>query len=254
MNEKLKQMESFLKEEKPIFICREDYIDADSFEKLKDMYKKYSKTKFKDCFEKVKDLKNKDKEDNYFSFEFRCSNCGNIYKLKDSKTKLFYYIETTREKDLLCMNCVMEENKKFLERRKKEQEEERIYKENLETYYKNYWLNPEINLEKEIYLKPWKARDEIKNIINYLGRDVIKYYSNSLDYKDYLKTPYWKLVSSLSKRKANYKCQLCGSDYNLNVHHRSYKNRGIEIYNMEDLIVLCFDCHQKFHDIDTLGD
>ena len=248
MDEKLNQMESFLKEEKPIFIYHDDFIDAKSFERLREMYNNYSKTKFKDCFEKIVDKSNKNKEDNYFNFEYKCKKFVNLYKLKDSKTKLFFYIESS-EHFLECMDCVLEEQKRFLEKRRKEQENEEKSRKELEEYYKNNWLSPDCSLTKETYKKPWGAREEVKNSINYIGRDIVKEYANSLDYRDYLKTPYWKLVSALVKRKANYKCQLCGSEYDLNVHHRSYKHRGEEIFYLEDLIVLCYDCHQKFHEI-----
>ena len=248
MEEKLELMESFLKQDKPIFIYCDDFIDANSFEKLREMYSKYSKTRFKDCFEKIVDKANVRKEHNYFKFEYKCRKCGNLYQLTDSKTKLFYYIESP-EKDLKCYECILEEQKELLEQRKKEQEQEKYFLEELEKDYQDNWLNPECSLVSEVYKKPWGARDEVKNKINYIGRETIKKYANSLNYKDYLKTPYWKLVSTLVKRKANYKCQLCGSEYDLNVHHRSYKHRGEEIFYLEDLIVLCFNCHQKFHDI-----
>lgn len=248
MKEKLESMELFLKEEKPIFIKHEDYIDADSFEKLRDMYEKYSKTRFKECFEKIIDKSNIKKEENYFKFEYKCRRCGELYKLIDSKTKLFFYIESP-EHFLECFNCTLEKQKELQKKREEELEQEKKYLEELEQNYKDNWLNPDYSLTKETYKKPWEARDEVKGTINYIGRDKIKELANSLNYRDYLKTPYWKLVSTLVKRKFDYKCQLCGSEYDLNVHHRSYKHRGEEIFYLEDLILLCYDCHQKFHEI-----
>lgn len=47
-------------------------------------------------------------------------------------------------------------------------------------------------------------------------------------------------------RRADYKCQLCNREGTMNVHHKTYERLGEEQLN--DLIVLCQDCHAKFHD------
>ena len=73
----------------------------------------------------------------------------------------------------------------------------------------------------------------------------------SLSYSDFLQTPYWDGVRNYKLRKSGYKCELCGKSGILNVHHKTYENHGLEhlrsIAN-KDLIVLCKDCHYKFHD------
>lgn len=68
----------------------------------------------------------------------------------------------------------------------------------------------------------------------------------TMAYKDYLKTDHWKEVSRKAKMRADYKCQLCGYDKSLHVHHNDYSRRGEELPS--DLIVLCKTCHGKFHD------
>ena len=67
-----------------------------------------------------------------------------------------------------------------------------------------------------------------------------------MPYKEYLQTDHWKSVRKQALFRAKYKCQLCSNKENLNVHHNTYKNRGEE--KDEDLIVLCQNCHGKFHD------
>ena len=73
----------------------------------------------------------------------------------------------------------------------------------------------------------------------------------SMKYRDFLRTPCWDGVRSYKLKKSNYCCELCGGKGVLNVHHKSYENHGKE-FDMEiadrDLIVLCKDCHAKFHD------
>ena len=68
----------------------------------------------------------------------------------------------------------------------------------------------------------------------------------TMPYKEYLQTEHWQSFRKRVLRYHGYRCQLCGADKTqLNVHHRSYENRGQEQYN--DVIVLCHDCHSKFH-------
>lgn len=74
----------------------------------------------------------------------------------------------------------------------------------------------------------------------------------SLPYKLYLQTEHWKHFRAEALKHEQYKCQLCNSkDKELNVHHRSYENIGRETFN--DVIVLCKDCHEKFHSKEICG-
>jgi len=45
-------------------------------------------------------------------------------------------------------------------------------------------------------------------------------------------------------------CEICGekSKKLLNVHHKNYDNKGNELFHLTDLVVLCFNCHHKFHE------
>lgn len=71
---------------------------------------------------------------------------------------------------------------------------------------------------------------------------------SSMPYKDYLNTDEWKNKRLCALKAAGFSCQLCNdSDKTLHVHHRTYERRGNE--KLGDLIVLCEDCHKKFHDI-----
>jgi len=64
-------------------------------------------------------------------------------------------------------------------------------------------------------------------------------------WSDYYNSPEWE-----EKRKAaldfyGHKCTICGTKDNLRVHHKTYSNFMNE--NMEDLTVLCDECHHNFH-------
>lgn len=66
-------------------------------------------------------------------------------------------------------------------------------------------------------------------------------------YRDYLQTKHWNFVRTKALKDADYKCSLCNSPKQLNVHHRTYEHKGEEYRYPKDLIVLCQSCHEKFH-------
>lgn len=69
-----------------------------------------------------------------------------------------------------------------------------------------------------------------------------------MSYQKFLKTPYWKAIAAHVKYKAGYRCQICNSARNLSTHHRNYEIHGFEHAYMQELTVLCQDCHDRFHD------
>lgn len=73
-----------------------------------------------------------------------------------------------------------------------------------------------------------------------------KHTKKRVDYTEYLRTKHWKKTRLKAIKRADYKCQLCGTrEYSLNVHHNSYNNLYHE--KKSDLIVLCRVCHARHH-------
>lgn len=71
---------------------------------------------------------------------------------------------------------------------------------------------------------------------------------NKEEYKKYLKTDHWKCLKAKKYASLKYtSCQFCNTATNLDVHHINYRN----IYDckVEDLLVLCRDCHFAFHKV-----
>ena len=245
MEEKLELMEEYLKQEKPIFINYEDNIDLKTFEKLQQMMSSYSKVKFKECFERsnISGIT--------FRVELQCPFCKKITKQNLSKTRLFELLDKDKKSHSFeCEECQNKRLQEFKEREHERKIEEKKEKETLKELYFNEWLNWDYSITKEGLSNIYTLKNQVIYILNTLDRWEIKdYVNNQMTYKMYLSTPYWQLVSNLARRKAKYKCQLCGGNDHLNVHHKSYVNKGFEIMNMEDLIVLCQNCHQKFHEV-----
>jgi hypothetical protein len=70
----------------------------------------------------------------------------------------------------------------------------------------------------------------------------------SPQYSEYLKSDEWKQITKAKREEAGNKCQLCNNgNFTLHVHHRTYDNIFHE--SLSDLIVLCENCHAKFHDM-----
>lgn len=66
-------------------------------------------------------------------------------------------------------------------------------------------------------------------------------------YETWLQSEYWSEVRKLIHRRANSKCEQCGGDTELEVHHKTYEHHGIEHLYLQDLILLCGDCHESKH-------
>ena len=61
-----------------------------------------------------------------------------------------------------------------------------------------------------------------------------------LEQQDYQK------LRELVLRRDGWRCQLCGSISNLEVHHREFRSHG-GADDERNLITLCFDCHAFTH-------
>lgn len=65
------------------------------------------------------------------------------------------------------------------------------------------------------------------------------------DYLAYLQSEAWQIRRKWKLEQADHRCQVCNSDEQLHVHHRTYDRIGNEREN--DLTVLCRDCHALYH-------
>ena len=69
----------------------------------------------------------------------------------------------------------------------------------------------------------------------------------TMPYREYLLTEHWQKMRKWALARAKYQCQLCSEKQNLHVHHKTYERRGCEDIN--DLIALCRECHERHHNI-----
>lgn len=64
-------------------------------------------------------------------------------------------------------------------------------------------------------------------------------------YKEYLQSDAWKAKRKAVLIRDGLRCQLCGHDRNLHVHHITYERIYAE--DLDDLITVCNKCHDKVH-------
>lgn len=69
--------------------------------------------------------------------------------------------------------------------------------------------------------------------------------SNYPGYQKYLDSPEWAERRKYKLEQTGHRCQGCGDDERLEVHHLSYQRFGHE--RPEELMVLCHLCHMHEH-------
>lgn len=194
---------------------------------------------------------------------FKCPHCGDSQIKEANKADTLDIVKRIKMNDYdrysdcmekyLCDNCYCS----YLNQKENEKKERLEEKERLTRNYINQYLSPNRNFKKDI--KPYEKINSIMEPPKYRSRyaPMQPYYNEvekrikSMNYRDFLNTPFWDGVRNYKLKKANYCCELCGEKGILNVHHKTYENHGKE-FDMEiadsDLIVLCKNCHEKFHD------
>lgn len=68
----------------------------------------------------------------------------------------------------------------------------------------------------------------------------------ALVYEAYINSPEWRAKAERIKERDGRRCRVCNGRSRLSVHHRTYEDLGHE--QDSDLLTLCQDCHQVFHD------
>lgn len=187
--------------------------------------------------------------------ELKCPVCGSMHKKSVSKTKLMqilgYSSAYSQEKYIFhCDTCRIEqEEKDRIEKEKQNKACEENAKIRTKNYIENY-LNINKRFKKELPINE-KIDFIMGSFYGYGFSDEVKKAILKMDYYDFLQTPYWDGIRSYKLKRAKYCCELCGGKGILNVHHKTYEHHGLEHLRSvtdKDLIVLCKDCHEKFHD------
>lgn len=238
------------------FIYRNLYYTKEFKTDFLYLYNRYGHALFKGIFEPV----DNSLEDNYFYFENQCGKCNQYYIFKTLSSETYikmlkYNYEEQNlsqfdiDNKLICEHCIKEiQETKEKERQYYIDNKNLIVSQNTDLFIKTY-CNPLADyIKSKTPYQGWNAMCELYYNSNV---ELLIPYIKKLKYKDFLNTNYWKKIKEYKKYRSNYSCELCSVQNNLHVHHKTYKNHGHEIYReviYNDLVVLCEDCHHKFHD------
>lgn len=70
------------------------------------------------------------------------------------------------------------------------------------------------------------------------------------EYSDYLESDEWKARRDYRLKKDGYRCAICGTGKNLQVHHITYERVKNEL--IDDLVTVCESCHNGIHSNDLI--
>lgn len=235
MKNDLKGMREYLTKNRKIFIYRNNTITDSMWNELVDIYFSCSdKSNFIKCFE---DIEDKDKQ--VYKVERKCSICGKLVKTKMSKSGI---VNDIKHKG------VAKHNECIAEVKKKEQEirwaKEQVKLNNIKSLFDPAF---DVVVNKNNIITIFNNLvGMIREVDKFVYRDFVK----NIEYKDFLKTPYWKIVSYYKKYSVGFKCELCGKSVNLQTHHLNYDRHFFEHeFYKKDLECLCDDCHTLNHNL-----
>lgn len=103
-----------------------------------------------------------------------------------------------------------------------------------------------INNDRITSVKKYKSKKIRKKEKSW---EILLSYCIGKTYNEFLKSLYWEKIRIIILKKYNFCCCSCKSTKYLNVHHKTYDNHFNEHNHLEDLEVLCRDCHKKKHNL-----
>jgi hypothetical protein len=214
------------------------------------LIKEYGFEEFKKCFEPGI-------AGTFYGIELFCCECDVLFTAFIPKTRVLDYLRDSANEKFAkekshnhsCDVCKSLEKETRLENdRIKREQYQKQWEDNTKDYI-DWYLSPTATWKNGT-----KTYEKFNEINKYsILESVICQHIREMDYSDFLKTPYWKAIADKKKSQAGWRCQTCNRQGNLHVHHRTYSIRGRELQNMKDLIVLCNNCHQTFHDVSDVS-
>lgn len=194
--------------------------------------------------------------------EIQCDRCDSLKKTPLRKTQLIAYMECLRrihegthrinyQTVATCEECKQAEvlaQKQAWEARKAQfvQDIKRDSQKNTDYLIKNFLIVDGVPNEGF----DWKKlAAQMKSLCATCNTDRLAEAIKELEYGEFLRTPYWKIVSFDVKSKHKFRCVMCDSNQHLQVHHKNYSLHGYEhtFEGIRSLTCVCDDCHSKHH-------
>ena len=120
------------------------------------------------------------------------------------------------------------------------------YKENINwkqgSMFDAYWF---VCSFPKVSVKLCISFDDAREQAQVTLRDWLKEHGREW-YSNYLMSDEWKGLRKQALERAGYRCQTYNNNGELHVHHRTYQNFNKDSV-INDLIVLCANCHETYH-------
>jgi len=112
----------------------------------------------------------------------------------------------------------------------------------LKTYLENYLASK--------WLENPQNKNKLEKQIAKTKRGMYGFELSKMSHDEYLETERWKRLRKKVLER-DIQCVLCGSNKNLQVHHKSYNHKGCHAWTKEaaDCITVCRRCHKIIHGI-----
>lgn len=96
-----------------------------------------------------------------------------------------------------------------------------------------------------------KLHKKMKNAISIVAEEKPITHNRLMTYSEQIKDKRWLAFRSFVMQVRGYRCEVCGSNINLNVHHLIYKDGYLAWeYNTREVMVVCSECHKQIHEKD----
>lgn len=223
------------------FITQETIINPSDVDRIRELMKKYGKANVIQC---IRFLGNSNDPENRFTMKIDCDYCSNTIVGRFTKTDMLKYIDGY---NFMCPNCCKKKDEILKQEEEKEAKIAEIEREQKTKEFISNYL--QINTNQVCSFGMGRNFKSMKIEHDSVDREKIKECILKMKYHDFLNTRYWKIIADYEKFRANRKCQLCNSETNVNVHHSTYEHHGLEIDYRNDLVILCNNCHEKFHNV-----
>lgn len=197
-----------------------------------------------------------------FECEIQCDRCRSLKKATLRKTQLVAYMECLRrihegnhktnfQTVATCKGCkeaeALEAKQRYESERFSYSEKFKVQKENNTNVLINSFLMVDAQPKED---SNWKmAGEEMFRRLSMCDKEAVAEAIIELEYGEFLRTPYWRIVAYEVRKKHKFRCVMCDSNQRLQVHHKNYTMHGYEHTHegMRCLTCVCDECHAKHH-------
>lgn len=194
--------------------------------------------------------------------EIQCDRCQSLKKTTLKKTQVIAYMECLRRihagtHKINCQTVATCKECKQAEILADKQKHESQHRDYIEKRAKDIEKHTDFLIKNYLLVdgKPSQGADwkklasQMQWMVSACDEDRFAEAIIIMEYGEFLRTPYWKIISYEVKKKNKFRCVMCDSSERLQVHHKNYSLHGYEhtYEGIRSLTCVCDNCHSKHH-------